>query len=102
MTATPRLSAYRRSDLQALGDCSQSSQIGPHLVQPLSSRPIAITPNKIATRLNMTAPPKQGGHFKRPSAAFSSHAGRQCALQCPRFMAEGNGVSEQKSAEFDI
>src|ERR1700709_1758339 len=30
-------SIYRRSDLQDLGDCCQSSQNGPHLVQPLSS-----------------------------------------------------------------
>jgi hypothetical protein len=67
--------------LQAFGDCIQSSQIGPHLVQPLSSRPTAITPNKIATRLNMTAPLDTGRHIKRPIAAFSSHAGAQCALQ---------------------
>jgi hypothetical protein len=48
--------------LQALGDCSQSSQIGPHLVQPLSSMPMAITPNKIATRLTMTAPLDTGAY----------------------------------------
>ncbi len=48
-------SRYNRSDLQDLGDCVQSSQIGPHLVQPLRARPSAITLKISANRLNMAA-----------------------------------------------
>jgi hypothetical protein len=36
---------------------SQSSQIGPHLVQPLSRRPIAITLKISANRLNIVHHP---------------------------------------------
>jgi hypothetical protein len=39
--------------LQDFGDCSQSSQIGPHLVQPFRTRPTAITPKTIANRLTI-------------------------------------------------
>jgi hypothetical protein len=39
--------------LQDFGDCIQSSQIGPHLVQPLTARPMAITPRISVNRLNM-------------------------------------------------
>jgi hypothetical protein len=38
-------SAQLRSDLQDFGACVQSSQIGPHLVQPFSASPKAITPD---------------------------------------------------------
>src|SRR5258708_32696244 len=52
---TPSTPALRqsRSDLQDFGDCIQSSQIGPHLVQPLRARPMATTPKISANRLNM-------------------------------------------------
>src|SRR6476660_2865685 len=43
-----------RSDLQDLGDCTQSSQIGPHLVQPLSARPIETTLTSRTDRRDMT------------------------------------------------
>jgi uncharacterized protein (TIGR00369 family) len=39
--------------LQDFGDCIQSSQIGPHLVQPLSARPKATTLQISTHRLNM-------------------------------------------------
>jgi hypothetical protein len=39
--------------LQDFGDCNQSSQIGPHLVQPLRRRLMAKTPKISANRLNM-------------------------------------------------
>jgi hypothetical protein len=39
--------------LQDFGDCSQSSQIGPHLVQPLSVTLSATTPKINADSLNM-------------------------------------------------
>jgi hypothetical protein len=42
--------------LQDFGDCTQSSQIGPHLVQPLRARPIATTLKINANRLNMADP----------------------------------------------
>jgi hypothetical protein len=45
---------WKRSDLQAFGDCSQSSQIGPHLVQPLRRRPSAITPIAMQQRRTIT------------------------------------------------
>jgi len=71
-TATPSTPAFRqsRSDLQDLGDCVQSSQIGPHLVQPLRARPSAITLKIHINRLNMAAAPPtliirpQVGHFQ--------------------------------------
>src|SRR6478672_7972030 len=47
-----------RSDLQDLGDCTQSSQIGPHLVQPLSARPIETTLTSRTHRRNMTPSPQ--------------------------------------------
>jgi hypothetical protein len=46
---------YKRSALQDFGDCTQSSQIGPHLVQPLRARPSAITLKISINRLNMAA-----------------------------------------------
>jgi hypothetical protein len=46
------------SDLQDFG--SQSSQIGPHLVQPFNSRPKAITLKINANRLNIVHPLPQG------------------------------------------
>jgi hypothetical protein len=39
--------------LQDFGECSQSSQIGPHLVQPLSAAPMAITLKISIKRLNI-------------------------------------------------
>jgi uncharacterized protein (TIGR00369 family) len=39
--------------LQEFGECIQSSQIGPHLVQPLSISPSVTTLNTSAKRLNM-------------------------------------------------
>jgi hypothetical protein len=42
--------------LQDFGDCIQSSQIGPHLVQPFKARPIAITLKIRTTRRNMNVP----------------------------------------------
>src|SRR5258708_40064701 len=47
---------YKWSDLQAFGDCTQSSQIGPHLVQPLRARPSASTLKISINRLNMVDP----------------------------------------------
>jgi len=47
---------YRLSDLQDFGDCTQSSQIGPHLVQPLSASPTAITLPSIINLRNMDVP----------------------------------------------
>jgi hypothetical protein len=52
---------------------SQSSQIGPHLVQPFNSRPMAITLKINANRLNIVHPLPQGGGYSVPSQAFSSH-----------------------------
>src|SRR5260370_3227504 len=46
-------SRHNRSDLQDFGDCIQSSQIGPHLVQPLRARPIATTLKISTHRRNM-------------------------------------------------
>src|SRR6202011_2931489 len=51
----PGIRPYKRSDLQDFGDCTQSSQIGPHLVQPLRARPSAITLKNSINRLNMAA-----------------------------------------------
>jgi hypothetical protein len=39
--------------LQDLGECSQSSQIGPHFVHPLSAAPMAITLKINTKRLNI-------------------------------------------------
>jgi hypothetical protein len=57
--------------LQDFGDCTQSSQIGPHLVQPLRARPMATTLKINAKRLNMADPlpasliiRPQVGHFQ--------------------------------------
>jgi hypothetical protein len=47
---------------------SQSSQIGPHLVQPFSSRPMAITLKINAKRLNIIH------HSNCPPYTFSSQA----------------------------
>jgi hypothetical protein len=51
---------------------SQSSQIGPHLVQPFNSRPMAITLKINANRLNIVHHSHWGG-YTVPSQAFSSH-----------------------------
>jgi hypothetical protein len=61
--------------LQDFGDCTQSSQIEPHLVQPLRARPIATTPKNNANRLNMIthSPPR---YHTASSQAFSSHPAR--------------------------
>ena len=97
---------YKRSDLQDLGDCVQSSQIGPHLVQPLRARPSAIALKISINRLNMAAqlpiPSSYGlksGLFKPrrdcpyPPNAFKN-AGRS---QEPVFMQH-----QQPTGEFDI
>src|SRR5260370_23414171 len=78
-TATPSTlealwpSRHNRSDLQDLGDCVQSSQIGPHLVQPLRARPSAIALKISINRLNMAAPCPRLYH-RASSQAFSSRA----------------------------
>jgi hypothetical protein len=54
---------------------SQSSQIGPHLVQPLSRRPIAITLKISANRLNIIHDSTPRDYTAR-SRAFSSHGTR--------------------------
>jgi hypothetical protein len=51
----------------------QSSQIGPHLVQPFSSTPSAITPQSTFNRLAMFAP-FNALHHKDGNAAISSRA----------------------------
>jgi hypothetical protein len=43
--------------LQDFGECIQSSQIGPHLVQPLRAIAMATTLKIIANRLNMVSLP---------------------------------------------
>ncbi|WP_229200321.1 hypothetical protein, partial [Bradyrhizobium acaciae] len=45
--------------MQDFGDWAQSSQIGPHRVQPLSTSPIAITPPSNINLRNMYAPPHE-------------------------------------------
>jgi hypothetical protein len=58
---------YSRSDLQDFGDCIQSSQIGPHLVQPLTAIPMAITPRITIHRLSMADPlPKSASYGLTP------------------------------------
>src|SRR6266851_5361249 len=66
-TATPStaLRAPKMVRLQDLGDCSQSSQIGPHLLQPLSTGPMA-TMLKINARLNFV------DHSPFPSCSLKS------------------------------
>jgi uncharacterized protein (TIGR00369 family) len=91
--------------LQAFGDCSQSSQIGPHLVQPLRSKPIAMTLKTIAKRLNMACPTRYRRTLRARSRRFQATGlpiGRKCALQWPAIEVGGNRVSEQKTAEFDL
>src|SRR5258708_38689598 len=85
---TPSTPALRqsRSDLQDFGDCIQSSQIGPHLVQPLRARPIATTLKISTHRRNMVdllpTPLSYGpksGIFKPRDASLSA----QCTLEYP-------------------
>src|SRR5689334_9009619 len=45
-----------RSDLQDFGDCIQSSQNGPHLVQPDNANPRATRPAITTARRNMNEP----------------------------------------------
>src|SRR3954451_24468691 len=68
--------AQKRSDLQDFGDCIQSSQIGPHLVQPLRARPMATTLKISTNRLNMTHTYSPQIYHKASSQAFSSRAKR--------------------------
>ena len=68
--------AKNRSDLQDFGDCSQSSQIGPHLVQPLSARPMATTPKINANRLNMIAPLPHAPSYGPKSGIFKPRRAR--------------------------
>jgi hypothetical protein len=48
-----RIMLYARSDLQDFGACVQSSQIGPHLVQPSSASPMAIRLDISSNRRSM-------------------------------------------------
>jgi hypothetical protein len=59
--------AQRWSDLHDFWDGSQSSQIGPHLVQPSSKSPTAITDNSKASRRNIwkNYPSHPGHHSLR-------------------------------------
>jgi hypothetical protein len=53
---TGRGSPHRRSDLHTFAGPIQSSQNGPHLLQPPSARPTAIKPMTTTTRRNMAVP----------------------------------------------
>ena len=66
---------YKWSDLQDFG--SQSSQIGPHLVQPFSRRPMAITLKISANRRNIVHP-LHSHNYTPPSQAFSSRGIFKC------------------------
>jgi uncharacterized protein (TIGR00369 family) len=101
--------------LQDCGECSQSSQIGPHLVQPLSARPIAITLKISAHRLNIVDPlsprPYHAAQDTAQSQAFSSRAARGLVLPDALRHAKQIPVSGQEpasmqhtpqAAEFDI
>jgi hypothetical protein len=97
--------------LQDFGDCIQSSQIGPHLVQPLRARPMAITPRIKANRLNLVEPfpmeciiRRETGRFQAGRHVFSAHV-PFCKMPSrmppiagePAFM-----QTEQQTAQFDI
>src|SRR5229473_900221 len=87
-TATPStaLRAPKMVRLQDFGDCSQSSQIGPHLLQPLSTGPMA-TMLKINARLNFV------DHSPFPSCSLKSgratalSLSAECPLECVRIPA---------------
>jgi hypothetical protein len=88
--------------LQDFGECIQSSQIGPHLVQPSSARPKAITPRINANRLNM-AERFPMPHHTASSRAFSSRAGLLfLSTECPlwRFQAKWSPVRVKKTRQM--
>jgi uncharacterized protein (TIGR00369 family) len=90
--------------LQDFGECSQSSQIGPHFVHPLSVKPTATTPRISANRLNMIlysphAPPyrSKSGIFKPRRPCLNVSGNQQIAAKESSFM-----QSQPQAAEFDI
>jgi hypothetical protein len=66
------------SDLQDFGDCIQSSQIGPHLVQPFRTRPMAIIPLMIVNRLNMNAPTQHRSPYPANQGVFKPARRGRC------------------------
>jgi hypothetical protein len=66
------------SDLQDFGDCIQSSQIGPHLVQPFRTRPMAIIPLMIVNRLNMNAPTQHHSSYLANQGVFKPARRGRC------------------------
>lgn len=62
--------------MQDFGDWIQSSQIGPHRVQPASASPTAITPPSNTNLRNMDAPTTDEGQLGAKTGAFSSRARR--------------------------
>jgi uncharacterized protein (TIGR00369 family) len=97
--------------LQDFGDCIQSSQIGPHLVQPLRTRPMATTPRIKVNRLHLVEPfpmeriiRRETGRFQAGRQAFPAHV-PFCEIPSrmppkagePAFM-----QTEQQTAQFDI
>jgi uncharacterized protein (TIGR00369 family) len=74
--------------LQDFGDCVQSSQIGPHLVQPSSASAMAITLDiNSSRRISANLSPKrwdhgpQVRHFQAKAAAFDQSPRRRCSLR---------------------
>ncbi|WP_212462848.1 hypothetical protein, partial [Bradyrhizobium manausense] len=67
-----RIMLQERSDLQDFGDCIQSSQIGPHLVQPLSARPNAPRQKTKTIRRNITHPALRRGIIKGELGHFQA------------------------------
>jgi hypothetical protein len=82
--------------LQDFGDCIQSSQIGPHLVQPLRARPKATTPISNIKRLNMVELFPTPYH-KASSQAFSSRAASGLFRQMHSKMREYTGWHQKQA-----
>jgi len=55
---------------------SQSSQIGPHLVQPFSRRPMAITLKTTASRRNIVHHSHRAQLYRLKSGIFKPHRTR--------------------------
>ncbi len=80
--------------MQDFGDCIQSSQIGPHRVQPASASPIAITPPSNTNLRNMDAPTTDEGQLGAETGAFSSRARRlQRSARAPERSARASDLS---------
>jgi uncharacterized protein (TIGR00369 family) len=92
--------------LQDFGDCIQSSQIGPHLVQPESARPAASTLKINTRRRNIDSQLPTGGIMGCKSGIFKPNRlfpSAEWPLQCANnHIGREQRFMHQQAAEFGI